>query len=661
MRHCFINLVLGLLLSVGSGLTGKAQPIMEIDSLERVLAQAQDTTRVRTLFRLALMYQYSEPATAMQYIETSLSLAKMLQDDQGIGDGLLTRGRLKRGLGNYDEALEDITTSLSIYETIPDSSQMANALNDISIVYAMSGNDDKALEYFEETLRIFRSIGNSKGESQALNNIGIMHESAGRIAIAQDYLIRSLEIKIARKDTIDISRSYHNLGNITQKMGDLETALAYYQKAEELFRSTNDKYGLAGNLNAIAEFYYQKDKFQKARAHATEGLRVAQEIESPQLIKNASKTLVDISEKLRNYSAAFRYLQIHTAAKDSLFNENQASHLAELKAKFDNEKQASEIAMLKKDQQLQEAHIKRQELIEYVLIIGIFLLSLLLGIFIYAYRVNRRQKRLLSIQNREIQQQQHTLQELNRTKDRLFSIISHDIKGPLNTLQGFVALLSQQIDGMTLQEMKEMSTRISDSLGNLHQLLENLLTWSLSQLRQQRTTPECFSIHALAQNIVQLYEPTATEKKITILNRADREIEAWADRNAVHTVLRNLLANSIKFSHAHTTIEVRAKVQNEEVMVSVTDQGTGIDPEVVAKLFSLDKKTSGTGTANEQGSGFGLILCQELVKKNKGHLWVESEKGKGSTFTFTLPLAQYTSVREQKQAASLDESLAVKV
>jgi signal transduction histidine kinase len=597
----------------------------------------------------------------MQYIQTSLSLAETLQDERGIGDGLLTQGRLKRELGNYDEALEDITSSLSIYRTIPDSSQIANALNDISIVYAMSGNDDKALEYFEETLRIFRRIGDTKGESQALNNIGIIHESAGRITLAQDYLLRSLQIKKSRKDTVDISRSYHNLGNIAQKMGQMKEALDYYEQANVLFRNTNDKQGLAGNLNAIAGFYFQQDKLHMAKTFATEGLSIAQQINSKPLVKSTSETLVDIAEKLQDYPAAFRYLQILTAVKDSLYNKNQADRLAELKTRFDNEMQASEIAMLKKDQQLQEAHIEQQEIIKYSLMAGILLLSLLLGFFIYANRINRRQKKLLRTQNLEIQQQQQSLKELNHTKDRLFSIISHDIKGPLNTLKGFVFLLSQQVDGMSLQEVKEMSARIGDSLGNLHQLLENLLTWSLSQLQQQTINPECFSIHALAQNIVQLYEPTATEKKITILNKADREIEAWADRNAVHTVLRNLLANSIKFSHAHTTVEVETEVRNGEVMVSVTDQGTGIDPEVVAKLFSLDKKTTGTGTANEQGSGFGLILCQELVKKNKGHLWVESEKGKGSTFTFTLPLAQYASIKEKVRLIQVDKPSAIKV
>lgn len=622
-----------------------AQSTHETDSLKQVLTQVQDTAKVRLLFQLSLAYHYSEPDTALQYAQASLSLAKSLRDDKGIGDGLITRGRLQRDQGNYGEALKDITASLTIYRTISDSVQIANALNDISIVYAMSGDDARALSYFEETLDLFRAINDTKGESHALNNIGVIHRSAGRLPTAKDYFLRSLRIKQARHDTLSIPRSYANLAGLFNELNQPEEALRYYRSADSLFRRINDKQGLASNLNAIANLYLQQSELLSAKKHATEGLEVAQAINALPMVEKTSQTLATISEQLQDYPAAYQYLQMHTATKDSLHNENQVRQLEELKARFDSEKQASEIAILKKDQQLREAHIQRQEMIKYGLLGGLLLLFLLLVIFFYAYRINCQQKKLLRVQNQEIQQQKEDLRELNQTKDRFFSIISHDIKGPLNTLKGFVFLLNQSAESLSQQEVQTMSNRIGESLNNLHQLLENLLTWSLSQIQQRTIHPESVSLYELTEDIFRLYEPTAAQKEVYLVNQASAGVLAWADNHSVHTILRNLIANSIKYSHPQTSVIVAVQATDEEVTVRVTDEGVGMDEETIQDLFALDKKTSEAGTANELGSGFGLVLCDELVRKNGGRLWVESEIHEGSTFIFTLPKKAHKPVR----------------
>lgn len=626
-----------------------AQPASEIDSLKQVLIQAKDTTKARTLFRLSVAYQQAAPDTAMQYAQQLLQLAKILGDDKGKGDGLITRGRLKREQGDYPSALEDITASLKIYQTISDSVQIANALNDISIVYAMSGNDEKALEYFKETLTIFQAIGDKQGESYVLNNIGAIYQEAGQLAEAQSYMVQSLKIKKQRKDSVGIARSYFNLGDIAEKLGSQENALRYYRQADSLLRIANDKPGRATTLNAIAELYLQKGQLSAARRHALHGLAIAQEINAQPLIEVSSQTLVAISERQKDYSSAYRYLQIQMAAKDSLYSKDQAQRLDELKTRFDSEKQESKIAMLEKDRQLQKARLQRARTIDYALIGGIILLLLLLLIVFYAYRTSRQQRRLLSLKNQEIQQKESDLRALNKAKDRFFSIISHDIKGPLNTLQGFVFLLSQDADNMDTREVKTMSARINESLSNLYQLLENLLTWSLSQIQHKPLVPKSISLYELIEEVFCLLKPTAAKKQLYLVNDVHPETTAWADVTSVSTVLRNLVANSIKFSYPASKITVAAEVSDEKIVVRVIDQGVGMDKETQEKLFSLDQKATGTGTDDEQGSGFGLVLCEELVTKNGGQLWVESKVDEGSTFTFTLPLAKREVVEVSDQ------------
>lgn len=202
---------------------------------------------------------------------------------------------------------------------------------------------------------------------------------------------------------------------------------------------------------------------------------------------------------------------------------------------------------------------------------------------------------------------------------------------------------------MTRQEIQEMSSRISESLDNLHQLLENLLTWSMSQLQQQTLTFEAISVYELTEDIFRLYEPSAAKKQLRLANHANVGALVWADGQSVHTVIRNLVANSIKFSYSGTQVTVNTQISGQKVTVRVTDQGTGMDEETVKHLFTLDKKASEVGTANEVGSGFGLVLCEDLVRKNNGHLRVESEVKKGSTFIITLPLARSTEPTRQDQ------------
>ena len=632
--------------------TVSSQNIHRIDSLKQVISTTQDTLKVRALFQLAMPYQFSMPDTAMHLVRQSLSLAEKLGDEKGRGDALITRGRLKREDGRYDEALEDLTTSLSIYSQLQDSAQMANALNDISIVYAMSGDDPKALEYFEETLTLFQKLGDDKGVSQLLNNIGVIHRSAGNLAKAKDYFLESLQIKEGRRDTSDLPRSYANLGSVFYDMGINREAWRYYQKADTLFRIIQDQQGIVSNLNAMARLSRSEGRLQVARAYAVEGLRIAQANEAPLSIQKTSHLLAELSEQLNDYAAAYRYLELYTDVKDSLFTEQQANHLDELKAQFDSEQQVNRIALLEKEKELQNAYLQQQKLVQKVLLSGIILLLILLTIFIYAYRVNRRQKKLLTFQYHEIQQQKEELREMNRTKDRFFSIISHDIRGPLNSLKGFVFILSEQIEMMSRQEMKEISDHIEESLQNLLQLLDNILTWSLSQIKQGRLDPTPVSLHDLTSDIFRLYSPTANEKQLSLVNNTDAEVFAWADQHSIHTVLRNLVANSIKFSYPGSTITVNASINKDEVIVGVTDEGVGMDQATINELFSLDKKTSGTGTANEKGSGFGLVLCKELVNKNGGELRVTSEPGKGSTFTFALPLAEQKVSRKEYQVIS---------
>jgi signal transduction histidine kinase len=238
----------------------------------------------------------------------------------------------------------------------------------------------------------------------------------------------------------------------------------------------------------------------------------------------------------------------------------------------------------------------------------------------------------------EIEAQRQELAELNVSKDKFFSIISHDLRSPFNALLGFSQLLSENLDQYDRPNIETMVGKIHLSAENLYALLENLLTWSRIQRGAMEHDPENLELAEIAEDTIDLFVSKAEEKNILLKHGIPQGLMAHADYNMVTTVIRNLVSNAMKFTSDGGKIEVSARSQNETMIeVAVADTGTGIEQEDLSKLFRIDIRYTNVGTAGERGTGLGLNLCKDLVEKNGGTIWVESEVGKGTTFRFTLP------------------------
>ena len=230
------------------------------------------------------------------------------------------------------------------------------------------------------------------------------------------------------------------------------------------------------------------------------------------------------------------------------------------------------------------------------------------------------------------------LQDLNTTKDKFFSIIAHDLKNPFNTLMGFSELLTENFDSFSTEKIKEYIGIIFDTSKNSYALLENLLEWSRSQTGRIQVTPEKFNLYKIVNENISLLESQATKKQINLRNILSETLEAFADENMINTVIRNLISNAIKYTPIEGSIQIESKTKENAVILTITDSGVGISEENIPKLFRLDQNYSTNGTANETGTGLGLILCAEFIAKNKGKIWVESELNKGSSFSIQLPV-----------------------
>jgi len=274
------------------------------------------------------------------------------------------------------------------------------------------------------------------------------------------------------------------------------------------------------------------------------------------------------------------------------------------------------------------------------------LVSTAIAVMIYIYLLKSRTNRLLKYQNQQISQanealrrSEKNLMELNATKDKFFSIISHDLKNPFSSLLSISELMVDSFEAAEREDHKAGFRKINQSVKHLLDLLENLLTWSSSQRGRIKYDPHRFNLSSVIQENINLHKLLAEKKGIMLLSPDQDNIYAYGDRDMINSVIRNLMTNAVKFTDRDKKVEVLVHPRDKELEVSVKDEGIGIEQENIRRLFRIDEKFKSTGTAGEKGTGLGLIICREFVEKNGGEITVQSTPGEGTTFSFTLPLS----------------------
>lgn len=237
----------------------------------------------------------------------------------------------------------------------------------------------------------------------------------------------------------------------------------------------------------------------------------------------------------------------------------------------------------------------------------------------------------------ELLKREKELYELNIAKDKFFSIISHDLRSPFNSIIGMSKMLAQDIHELDQEEIEEMAWAIVNTSEQTYELLNMLLEWSRIQRGKMDYKPQKLVLHEIIENNISLLKPNALAKQIDLSFSTDDNIQVYADVSMLNTILRNLISNALKFTYQGGNVNISAQPDGKMITVSVSDDGMGIKPENLAKIFQVDSDYKRKGTDEEKGSGLGLILVREFVEKNGGEVYVESEFEKGSSFSFTLP------------------------
>jgi PAS domain S-box-containing protein len=233
------------------------------------------------------------------------------------------------------------------------------------------------------------------------------------------------------------------------------------------------------------------------------------------------------------------------------------------------------------------------------------------------------------------------LEEINTSKDKFLSIISHDLRGPFLGLKGYTQMLIEEYDLLEKEEIIDYLHKGHESSKDLYTLVDNLLKWSRLELGKIPFEPQSFNLYDELESLFKLLTGIAAKKQINLVNDIPKDIYPFADRLMLISIIQNLVGNAIKFTRKNGTVKLNAIPNGEFIQVNVEDDGIGMTSEVMEKLFTLDKSHTSRGTSGEKGTGFGLIIAREMIKKMGGTITIESEPLKGSAFTFTLPQSDY--------------------
>src|SRR5690606_24599712 len=506
-------------------------------------------------------------------------------------------GKVNAALGNIDQAFANYELVLANKERLNRPALEAEALFNLAILHASQSNYQDALRDHWKALSIWRSLNDKKNEAISLSSIGEL---------------------------------YHLMKNDAR-------ALANHVAALKIRRRLGDKRELAESYNNIGIIYYFRDNYERAIANLELALVSGLESEAKREISRSYEYLSNAHQKQGDYKRALEYKELHHAILDFIQTEKNERALLEIQNRYEMAQKESQIVKLEYDSQVRERELRTQKSIRNFLYAPVALILIIGVLILYSYIQKQKSNRHLQVAHNRVQHKNEQLQRLNATKDKFFSIISHDLRGPLNSLTSFSELLINHMDQLTRSEIQSLARDLDLSVKNLYGLLENLLEWSRSQTGTIQIMPWPFDLSALLEENRSLLSQQALSTSISLLSEAQEGIIVRAHKHSVSTVVRNLISNAIKFTPTGGVIKLDIRTQSGETIVSVADTGVGMDQEAIEKIFRIDAKHTTAGTANEKGTGLGLILCKEFVEKNHGRIWVTSEPGKGSVFYFSLP------------------------
>ncbi len=656
----------------------------KIDSLAIQLAyRKQDSSKVDTSIQLIkALYKSQDYQKALLYISETEHLSLTINYNKGVAEANYYKALIYANKNDYYNAIDHFNKSKKLYSELNDFVGVAKVSNSMGLIEIKRGNYRSGLANALAAIKIFEAQNHYEELSVAYNNLAEAYVNTHQIDKALEFNIKSLNIRERLKDSTGIIMSTKNIAHLYSERKEHRKAIEYYEavlaminpltdqnlrgevlprigeeylrsndfaKASEYLeegltynRKTNNKDGILRALNSIAHLNLEKKYTRLAEGQIFEAHKLAKNTENNEELLKNYKLLMTLDSIKGKFQNAYKWQREYFTLKHHLDSENQLTlptNTDSIEERFENDSITDIIntpkPMLENTNQVQNLKLLSYGLIAAFLTVLTFLLLIHLkrkSSIKYTQELEEKNKQI-QIQNKAIMEQKQHLEEINNVKDRLFSIVSHDLKDSISSIKGFLDLLKEE--SISREEFDELIPELSENANNASLLLFNLLNWSKSQMQNLEPNPELFNIQDIFQLKMNLVDQKIEQKRIVVIDETQHEL-VYADKSMVEIIIQNLITNAVKFSRVGDIITISNKEYNGKSLICVEDTGVGISKENLEKLFQNNNFTT-IGTQNEKGTGLGLTICKELVELNQGQIWVESTENVGTKFFVELP------------------------
>lgn len=600
--------------------------------LENVTAQTSGFNAVDSLIERSESTIYGNIDTSTLYVEKALKLATDIGYTEGRARALKHLGLIRYYEVRFTNALELFLESLALYQEIDNKEGQCDALNLIAIVYSDQEKSDEAMDIYKQILDIVPKNDFSR-LTRTYNNMGVTMKELGDYEASYTYYRKAFNLVQGRNRLEAESQYSNNIGITLTELQRNDSTLWFLEHGLNLALLTKNKHRISDSYRALGDYYHWQKAYDVALDYYHKAYDLVNQINIIYEISNTAGGLSKAYAAKNKFDEAYKYLSIQKALNDSIEQRKVASYITRIEME----------KAFQKERDDNQALITKTRLTRNIYIIVALAILIILSLVWYGFRQKKKAFSLLEShtyqlanQKEEMQHQAEKLQELNALKDKLFSIISHDLRSPLVSLMSLMKLSKDR--NLSQQEFQELISEMIDNVSYTSIMVDNLLSWASSQQKGLTVKPEKFSAYDLIDEQVQNAHLQANRKNIQINNEVSPESLVFADQDLLRVVFRNLLSNAIKFSFENSHIHIRTIEENQLVRIHIQDHGKGIKQQDIQKLFtpSID---STPGTSNEKGTGLGLLLCKEFVELNNGNISVESTEGEGSTFIVSLPKA----------------------
>lgn len=550
-------------------------------------------------------------------------------------------------VSSFNLCAAPISNTYSLKQLLPRVKPAARTaiLISLSKAYEMEGNTDLAIDYLSKALNLFVQLKNDRGMADCQADLGVLLLKKKQYSPSKAAYVKALKNYDRLQDKKSMINVMRNIGILEEAIAQNDSASLYYRKGIALASELGDSSAAVSLYINFGNLLVQTGKFSDAKSMLARGIALADRSETSDEQIRGRQVMSNLIYKQGNYKDAFNYLKRLTHFSDSISNIRNRQAIAAAEAKIETEQTEAKLQNSQQGNISGSYPFMRSALGIILLMILAIIAGIISAVFYFRRKSNDRNAVLLSEKDNEIDKLMKEIQVLNTTKDKFFSVIAQDLRNPFTAVLGFTDILKEDYENIDEKDRILYIRAIHSSSFNIYELLKNLLDWSRTQTGNMECRPALIDMSQLTEQNVQLFSSYARNKEIQLNFEITGEAVTYADRNMVSTVIRNLLNNAIKFTNKGGEVHVAVKDVDHRSELSVTDTGMGISENELKKLFQLGNSKRSKGTADEPGTGLGLILCKEFISINNGTIRAESVPGKGSRFTISLPVRSPESVQ----------------